>query len=53
MPGSGEHAATNFEEARIGFLALGEHLTGPQIVALVAVMIASAGATAEAGDPKA
>jgi inner membrane transporter RhtA len=36
--------------AVIGFLALGEHLTAPQVVALVAVMIASAGATASAGD---
>lgn len=34
--------------AVIGFLALGEHLTPLQIVALVAVMIASAGATAAA-----
>jgi len=39
--------------AVIGFLALGEHLTAPQIVALAAVMIASAGATAEARDPTA
>ena len=39
--------------AVIGFLALGEHLTAPQLVALVAVMIASASATAEAGDPTA
>jgi inner membrane transporter RhtA len=35
--------------AVIGLLALGEHLTALQIVALVAVMIASAGATAAAG----
>jgi inner membrane transporter RhtA len=34
--------------AVIGFLALGEHLTALQAVALVAVMIASAGATAAA-----
>jgi inner membrane transporter RhtA len=32
--------------ALVGFLALGEHLTALQVVALVAVMIASAGATA-------
>ena len=36
--------------AVIGFLALGEHLTALQLVALVAVMIASAGATAAAAD---
>lgn len=36
--------------AIIGFAALGEHLTGLQVAALVAVMIASAGATAAAGD---
>jgi inner membrane transporter RhtA len=36
--------------AVVGFLALGEHLTALQVVALVAVMIASAGATAAAGD---
>jgi len=36
--------------AVIGFLALGEHLTTLQVIALVAVMIASAGATAAAGD---
>jgi inner membrane transporter RhtA len=36
--------------ALIGFLALGEHLTAPQVVALLAVMIASAGATAAARD---
>jgi inner membrane transporter RhtA len=35
----------------VGFLALGEHLTALQVFALVAVMIASAGATAGAGDP--
>jgi inner membrane transporter RhtA len=34
--------------AVVGFLALGEQLTGPQVVALVAVTIASAGATAAA-----
>jgi inner membrane transporter RhtA len=34
----------------VGFLALGEHLTALQVFALVAVMIASAGATAGAGD---
>jgi len=39
--------------AVIGFLALGERLAPLQIVALVAVMIASAGATAAAGDTKA
>lgn len=39
--------------AVIGFLALGEHLTAIQVVALVAVMIASAGATAAAGDSEA
>ena len=31
--------------AFIGFIALGEHLTAPQVGALVAVMLASAGAT--------
>jgi inner membrane transporter RhtA len=36
----------------VGFLALGEHLTALQVVALVAVMVASAGATASAGDAK-
>ena len=36
--------------AMIGFLALGEQLTTLQVVALVAVMIASAGATAAASD---
>jgi len=36
--------------ALVGLLALGQHLTSLQIVALVAVMIASAGATAAAGD---
>jgi inner membrane transporter RhtA len=36
--------------AVIGFIALGEHLSAPQVVALVAVMIASAGATAAAAD---
>jgi inner membrane transporter RhtA len=36
--------------AVIGFLALGEQLTALQMVALVAVMIASAGATAAAGN---
>jgi inner membrane transporter RhtA len=39
--------------AVIGFLALGEHLTVLQVVALVAVMIASAGATAAAGNAEA
>jgi inner membrane transporter RhtA len=39
--------------AVVGFLALGEHLTALQVVALVAVIIASAGATAGAGDAKA
>lgn len=34
--------------AAIGFFALGEHLTAVQVVALVAVMIASAGATTAA-----
>lgn len=34
--------------AVVGFLALGEHLTAPQVIALVAVMIASAGATTAA-----
>jgi inner membrane transporter RhtA len=34
--------------ATIGFLALNEHLSAPQIVALIAVMTASAGATADA-----
>jgi inner membrane transporter RhtA len=38
--------------AVIGFLALGEHLTALQVLALVAVMIASAGATAAAGDAR-
>ena len=37
--------------AVIGFLALGERLTALQVVALVAVMIASAGATAAAAKP--
>jgi inner membrane transporter RhtA len=37
----------------IGFLALGEHLTALQVLALVAVMIASAGATGAAGNPAA
>jgi inner membrane transporter RhtA len=37
----------------IGFLALGEHLTAVQFFALVAVMVASAGATAAAGNPAA
>jgi inner membrane transporter RhtA len=36
--------------AVVGFLALGEHLTALQVVALVAVMIASAGATVAARD---
>jgi threonine/homoserine efflux transporter RhtA len=36
--------------ALIGFLALGERLAPLQIVALAAVMIASAGATAAAGN---
>jgi inner membrane transporter RhtA len=36
--------------AVVGFLALGEHLTALQVVALVAVMIASAGATSAARD---
>jgi inner membrane transporter RhtA len=35
--------------AIVGFLGLGEHLTVAQLLALVAVMIASAGATAAAG----
>jgi inner membrane transporter RhtA len=39
--------------AVIGFLALGERLTALQVVALVAVMIASAGATAAAADVEA
>jgi inner membrane transporter RhtA len=39
--------------ALIGFLALGERLASLQIVALVAVVIASAGATAAAGNPDA
>jgi inner membrane transporter RhtA len=39
--------------ATIGFLALNENLTTPQIVALVAVMTASAGATAGAVTPDA
>jgi inner membrane transporter RhtA len=39
--------------AAVGFLALGEHLTALQVVALVAVIIASAGATAAARDAKA
>jgi inner membrane transporter RhtA len=39
--------------AVIGFLALGEHLTVLQVVALLAVMIASAGATAAASNPEA
>jgi inner membrane transporter RhtA len=39
--------------ALIGFLTLGERLAPLQIGALVAVMIASAGATAEAGETKA
>jgi inner membrane transporter RhtA len=39
--------------AVVGFLALGEHLTALQVVALVAVIIASAGATAAAGNAKA
>jgi len=39
--------------AVIGFLALGERLAPLQIVALVAVMIASAGATAAAATPRA
>ena len=34
--------------AVVGFLALGEHLTALQVIALVAVMIASAGATTAA-----
>jgi inner membrane transporter RhtA len=38
--------------AVIGFLTLGEHLAPLQIVALVAVIIASAGATAAAGETK-
>jgi inner membrane transporter RhtA len=37
--------------ATIGFLALNEHLSTPQIVALIAVMTASAGATADAASP--
>jgi inner membrane transporter RhtA len=36
--------------AVVGFLALDERLTGPQIVALVAVMAASIGATASAAE---
>jgi inner membrane transporter RhtA len=36
--------------AVVGFFALGEHLTALQVVALMAVMVASAGATAAAGD---
>jgi inner membrane transporter RhtA len=36
--------------ALVGLLALGEHLTAMQLVALVAVMIASAGATAAASE---
>jgi hypothetical protein len=39
--------------AVIGFFALGEQLTALQIVALIAVMIASAGATAAAGNAEA
>jgi inner membrane transporter RhtA len=39
--------------AVIGFLALGERLTALQVIALVAVMIASAGATAAAADVEA
>ena len=39
--------------ATIGFLALNEHLNTPQIVALIAVMTASAGATADAASPHA
>ena len=39
--------------AVIGFLALGEHLTALQAAALVAVMIASAGATAAASNGEA
>ena len=39
--------------AVISLLALGEHLTALQVVALVAVMIASAGATAAAGNAEA
>jgi inner membrane transporter RhtA len=36
--------------AVVGLLALGEHLTALQVVGLVAVMIASAGATTAAGN---
>jgi len=36
--------------AAVGFFALREHLTLPQLLGLVAVMIASAGTTAMAGD---
>ena len=39
--------------ALIGFLALDERLTTVQLVALVAVMMASAGATSRAGTPEA
>lgn len=39
--------------ALVGFLALGEQLTAPQAVALLAVIAASVGATAAATDPQA
>jgi inner membrane transporter RhtA len=38
--------------AIVGFLALGEHLTLPQIIALIAIIAASAGATTAAATPE-